>query len=62
MAFGTFAVTLLCVLLALILLLDLNKLYTDCKMMKSNIASLLCDKSNQVGDSSTMLQGAESEA
>ncbi len=55
-AFGTFAITLLCVLMAALILLDLNKIYTDCKMMKANIASMMNKKSNKVSDSSTAIQ------
>lgn len=37
---GTVACTILCVVLALIILLDLGKIYTDLKMMGNNVSSL----------------------
>ena len=54
-AFGTFACSLLSIMMACLILLDLNKLYTDCKMMKTNVSSLL-NKNNKVSNSSAGLQ------
>ena len=55
---GTIACTLMCLLLAAIILLDLHKLLEDLKMMKRNIQSMLDDRNNKISDSSQDIKNA----
>ncbi|CAD5112150.1 DgyrCDS1389 [Dimorphilus gyrociliatus] len=52
---GTVAVILLSITIGLIVLLDLNKIWEDLKMMRQNLETLLKKRSNKVSDSSTSL-------
>lgn len=52
---GTVAVILLSITIGLIILLDVNKMWEDLKMMRQNIETLLKKRSNKISDSSTSL-------
>ncbi len=52
---GTVACSLMCTVFACIVLMDLNKMYQDLKMMKSNIESRI-KRNRKVNDSYTNLK------
>ena len=56
---GTVACSLLCLVMAFIVLLDMNKLWQDLKMMRGNIESMMKHRHrNRVSDSTTCINAA----
>lgn len=49
---GTIACSVMCLVLAAVVLLDAGKIYDDCRMMKANVRKLVAKKpTNKVGPS-----------